>query len=208
MPVFTCRICGFNTAREANFTRHLRVHFNQTPRAGRTQRSERRGAFPCPFCRNSYAAVALRDRHILRAHWTTLHGGGSSRSPGVLVNITSSTRDDGGSSQQGVQAPAVSVQQLGSHTVTTTTFSNGAQFRSSSATGGDNHQSSTKVDSPGQNVRADPARKDCPVCLDEFDVSEHVFYPCGHSVCRACFRSWDSECRHGTNRCPLCRHPY
>ncbi len=216
MPCFTtytCERCGYCASGEEAFSLHLRIAHN----AGMDiDLSERRGSvrarrltpyhrcpYRCPFCRNRFTAAALRTHHIALAHRN------SHRAAAFLAStLGAPTRYDGGGSQQGVQGPTISIQQFGSRIVTTMTFPNDVQVRSSSATGGDNDQSFTKVDSPGQNVKADPARKDCPVCFDEYDASEHVFYPCGHSLCQACFTSWKSACRRRTNRCPVCQEPY
>ncbi len=200
---YECDTCGHRTRGEEPFIRHLRITHNVNINVnGGSNAVRTRGPYRCCLCINlSFASVALLDQHLLLAHGAEPLLLATKANP-LLVPIS----HDGGSSQQGLQPPAISVQELGSRTVTTITFPNGVQVRWSSS--GDSDQSFTRVDLPGQNVRADPARKDCPVCLDEYDVSEHVFYPCGHSACRACFRNWESARTRNRSQCPLCREPY
>ena len=164
----------------------------------------------CTLCRRSFVSLALYHRHLMVAHCIPPSIPGQlmlARNQSAMGHYEPDRTAMGPlQSQQAVQAPTTSIQTTGSYIVTTTTFSNGVRIRSSSATNDDNNPPFRKIDSPDQNIRANPAHKECPVCYVECDVSGHVFYPCSHSLCQDCFNKWNDLPQ--VNRCPVCRQPY
>lgn len=48
---------------------------------------------------------------------------------------------------------------------------------------------------------------DCPLCMEEMDLSDKNFYPCpcGYQICRFC---WHKIREDGNQRCPACRKIY
>lgn len=54
-----------------------------------------------------------------------------------------------------------------------------------------------------QNGGSPDSDKQCPICLDEYELDEMVQFHCTHKVCQECFDLWKDE--NQKISCPLCR---
>ncbi|KIV92163.1 hypothetical protein PV10_06624 [Exophiala mesophila] len=60
----------------------------------------------------------------------------------------------------------------------------------------------------GQDTVIDDDEETCPLCIEEFDLSDKNFRPCpcGYQICQFCFNSLKNTYEKST--CPNCRRPY
>lgn len=59
-----------------------------------------------------------------------------------------------------------------------------------------------------QDTVIDDDEESCPLCIEEFDLSDKNFKPCpcGYQICQFCFNSLKTTYEKST--CPNCRRPY
>ncbi len=159
----------------------------------------------CNFCEQTFELVAFYHKHLLENHRIP---------PSMIHNYAPNISPEDDMRQSAallqpsalLQPPAINSQQTASHTLTTMAFSNGVRVRASSTTDDDSNQPAIRVDSPHHSTGVDSTQKECPVCFMNVEKSEHVFYPCTHSLCQTCFNKWEKS--SVINRCPICRQPY
>ncbi len=161
----------------------------------------------CEICGKTFVLVAFYHKHLLYDH----------RIPPSMIHnyvpnisLEEDLRQSAALVQPAgllpLQPPAINSQKVANHNLTTMTFSNGVRVRASSTTDDDSNQPAIRVDSPHHSTGVDSTQKECPVCFMNVEKSEHVFYPCTHSLCQSCFNEWEKS--SAINQCPICRQPY
>eukprot|EP00124_Ichthyophonus_hoferi_P005343 Ihof_evm3s751 gene=Ihof_evmTU3s751 len=54
---------------------------------------------------------------------------------------------------------------------------------------------------------ADDGDEECPLCMEQLDVTDKTFFPCpcGYQICGFCWHRLRNE---STGLCPACRRPF